>query len=214
MLEVKERAHSAADEDCVGKALRSMRGMMLHSGGEEPSGRDLIEACLRLCVRVDRASAGVGHSNLVSLAGYRVARIRNSMPDVVHDLEEREESAKQRMIDMTAGDIPEDVPVTRHEISAAESIERVFRAVLVGENPNRDWRILFMLARKRSNDADGHQCEQEGSVRYVARKFGISPALVRKRRDVQMRLLVTALDHLLPQPTFTTGVVWDDRKAA
>jgi hypothetical protein len=218
LLEVAKgpaRAYSAADEDAVRKALRWLRGTLLHRDGAEPSDRDLLNECIRLVAKVDRAAPRVGHgSRIVSLDGYRVATIRSGMPDVVRSHDERAEAARQRMIDLAAGDDVEDAPVTRNEITAAEAIEKMFRGLLVGENRDRDWSLLFMLASKASGDKDGHQCEQTGSVRHAARKFGISPALVRKRRDVQLRALVTALEHLMPQPTFSTGVIWDDRKVA
>jgi hypothetical protein len=209
------RAYSAADEDAVRKALRWVRGMLLHRYGAEPTDRDLLNECIRLVARVDRAAARVGHGNLVSLDGHRVARIRNSMPTVISSYEEKAEAAKHRMIDYAAGDDEGSDKVTRNEITAAEAIERMFRALLTGENRDRDWRLLFLLAAKRSDDNDGSQSEQVGSIRHVARKLGISPVLVRKRRDIQLRALVSGLEHLMPQRTFSTGVIWDDdRKVA
>jgi hypothetical protein len=202
VIEMRRKARPDS-ESWVRRALFQARQELVNMNGTEPSEVEMNSQLLRLLVRVDLCAPRVGQ-----------ARVNGCMPDIVHSIEERAEAAKQRMIDYTAGDAIDKPSATAEEVSAAEAIEDVFRRHLVGKNPGRDFQILFDLARKETDSRAGHQTEQRGSVRNVARKYHISPALVRKRRDVQMSAIADGIRHLYPKPAPSTGVIWGERRAA
>jgi len=198
------------DRATVKRALYWLRkDLVRERGGAEPTDAEMIEAAIRLCVKVDRDAASAGPS------GHK-----NSWPAYGFTEEELKEAEKQFMIDLTAGDVIERAkPVTDNDVDAADAIERVFYAALVGKEPKRDWRILFLLAQKRRHDGLGAQTEQTGSVRAVARQIEtwinsktgdatFTPRAVRKVRDKQLAAIAAGIADLLPQPEYRTGIIW------
>jgi hypothetical protein len=183
------------DETTVRKAFRDLRGLFMRGTGIEPTERQIIEAAIRLCVKVDRAAAGE-----------QPRQFGNSMPQYSRRLDERIDDAKQRQIDHDAGDLPEPINVNAAEIKAAEAIERVFRECMTAKDKVRDWKLLFMLASK-SGDGLGVQAEYPGSIRHIARKFSIDPKRVRAIRDRQMTVIAARTRYVVPEPEYRTGIV-------
>lgn len=194
---IELRKTTPTEDSTVAKALRFLRlDLMRSSAGKEPTALETVQAAIRLCVKVDRAAASD-----------RPREFGNSMPDYLpDDMEEREAAAKQRMIDYTAGDLVEVEAVNAAEVTAAEAIERVFRAHLAGEDQARAWKILFLLAAKRGNGLGVHE-EQDGSVRNVAKKVNLSAKRVRDIRDRQLQATAKGISHLIPAPQYCTGVI-------
>ena len=143
----------------------------------------------------------------------------NSWTTCIHDVDEKAEALKQRMKEIAAGDHPHNVfafyraPASNEEMTAAEAIETVFRAHLVGHKRDNDWRMLWDLASKEPHE-DGVQCLQEGSIRSVARKFGCHQSTVRYRRDMQRAAIWRAIEPRMPARAPSTGVVLPARQAA
>jgi hypothetical protein len=140
------------DEATLSKAFRSLRSDIIRQSAGEPTERQLIEAAIRLVVKVDRASAGDS------------PRLGNSIwPGYTRTTAERVDDAKQRQIDYDAGDLPEPVNVTPAEVTAAEVIQRVFQDCMTAKDRVRDWKLLFMLMSK---NGDGkHPLERSGPAR-------------------------------------------------
>jgi ribosomal protein S14 len=95
--------------------------------------------------------------------------------------------------------------LNENQITAAEVIERVFQSHLVGENQARDWKEILLKLRK--DDHVRHQCEQEGSVRNIARKLNLSRATVRKRVMTQLMAIESGVRAHMPASNF----IADDR---
>ncbi len=111
----------------------------------ELSGTPLIFEGIKFLVDVDRRLPKVGPTDATPV----------SWPGYTHDAPDQADALKQRMIDYAAGDDPKAVfglkeAATTLEITSAESMERVFRAHLVGKNKDRDWKILWRLAKGES----------------------------------------------------------------
>ncbi len=98
-------------------------------GTGELTEREIIQAALKLCVKVDCASA----------ADKTRASSRNSTDAGLYlrTMVERIDDAKQRQIDHDAGDLPEPINVTPAEIRAAEAIERTFIECLTAKDKMR-----------------------------------------------------------------------------
>ena len=107
----------------------------------------------------------------------------------MHDVEERIEAAKQRLLEWKAGDFVVRYPVSQGDIAKAEAIQRVFRCCLVGEKQVRDFKILFELAKGKS-------------VRRVAKQFKVSHPRVIDRRNLQIAAIWKRVEPLMrDQPT-------------
>lgn len=203
-----ERRYSFEDERRTITALRPMRDAALRRG-EEPNGPNLIFDAIRFLVDVDRKQPGD-----------KPSQPGNTWVPHTHDAEEIKEAFKQRMIDLTAGDDADKVlSINRHaistEVSRAESIERVFRAHLDGQNQNRDWKILWRLAEKLPHKV-GVQCRQPGSLRAVGAEFGLDELMIRKIKDKRLLAIWQApiLEPLRAPLPVATGVVWYAKEAA
>jgi hypothetical protein len=109
-------------------------------------------------------------------------------PDYQTEPDERSEAAKQRMIDLAAGDWPNADQPTPSEVSTMEAIESVFRSHLVDRHQNRDWKILSLLAHPKA------------SLRNVGKRkdVGKSHVWVRDRRDLQCAAIWKKVEKLMP----------------
>ena len=183
------------DETTVRKAFRDLCGLLMRGTGIEPTERKLIQAAIGLCVKVDRAASAD-----------RPREFGNSMPGYTRTVDERIGDAKQRQIDHDAGDLPEPINVTPAEIRAAEAIERTFIECLTAKDKMRAWRVLFALASKRGTGL-GAQCQQDGSIRNVARRFDLDAKQVRRIQGGQVKAIADAVSHLMPEPEYRTGIV-------
>jgi hypothetical protein len=187
----KGTAEMGADDEWITiKWLRAKRDQ------RELSGTPLISEAIKFLVDVDCRLPMVGPTDATPV----------SWPGYTHDAEDQADALKQRLIDIAAGDDPKKVlglqeAATTSEITAAESMERVFRSHLAGENQNRDWQILWRLAKGES-------------LRKTAKEIEISKSNVEKRRDVQLEAIWQGISHLMPKPIVRTGIVWDERIAA
>jgi hypothetical protein len=110
------------------------------------------------------------------------------------------------MVDYTAGDLGDVERVNAAEVTAAEAIDRVFHAHLVGADKVRAWKILWLLASKRGTGL-GAQSRHEGSIRDVAKKVGLDPKRVRVIREHQLRAIADGVRDLLPEPEYRTGII-------
>jgi hypothetical protein len=187
---------AADDEAKVAKALQSLRRDLVRSECAEPTERQIVEAALRLCIKVDRAATDDSPR-----------AFGNSMPTYTRTIDERLDDAAQRIVDHHAGDLPDPVEIpTAAEITSAEAIERVFRAALVGKDTARGWRIIWNLASKRGTGR-GSQTIYQGSIRDTAQKFGLDPKQIRRTRERQLEAITNAIRHLLPTPEYRTGII-------
>ncbi len=117
---------TADDEWGVPRLLRARRDDVL-ARGEEANGAELVFDALKFRHDVYRRLPNVAPVGDL-----------NAWPEYIHDAEEQAESFKQRQIDLDDGDDPNEVlgikdRPTRHQITTAEAIERVFCAHLTGD---------------------------------------------------------------------------------
>jgi hypothetical protein len=188
---------SADDERLTIKWLRAKRDQH-----PELSGAAIIFEAIKFLVDVDRRLPKVGPTDATPV----------SWPGYTHDADDQADALKQRMIDIAAGGDPKAVlglqeAATTSEIMFAESMAREFRSRLAGKNQNRDWQILWRLAKGES---------LRKTAKEIAKKFSIpfAKTTVEKRRDAQLAAIWKTVEKLLPKPIARTGVVWHERVAA
>lgn len=168
----------AEDERRVALAIREATDL-LTSMKREAKGADIVFTVMENIVDIERRQQVRGQP----------ARYRSPWPDYIHTLDEKKVAAKQRMIDVAAGDSLEAVfgmrvLPTAHEISTMESVNLIFRANLVGQKKDRDWRILRHLARGET-------------LRAAGTKFGVSHTSVDGRKALQCQAIWRGMQSLV-----------------
>ena len=134
-------------------------------------------------------------------------RLRAMRFDYLHTLSEREEALKQRKIDLAAGDDPGalfglNLQPDPQDIAIADAVSSVFRSCLIGDRPERDWKILHLLATGLT-------------ARRVGRVIGSSHARVADRKIVQCGAIWRRVQNLVPAVVLPVEpVVWWQREAA
>jgi hypothetical protein len=107
--------------------------------GKEPDA-EIVRGLIARCVEIDKRERRLGP-----------ASVRSAMPDHWRTYDEREIDARQRLVDIEAGDDAHVVIGLDHfrpgasELDDAEAIEAVFKDAMGGEHVDRDWRFLFQL---------------------------------------------------------------------
>jgi hypothetical protein len=206
------------DEKRVAAALSIARDKLRVQLDREPNGLEIILRVFEFLVDIDgRTPKGTPRET------------GNCWADHIHELDERIEAAKQRLIDEAAGD---DIAMllglrpkpTEEEIDTALSINTAFFSSLRGEKRWRDWQILRYVARKMTDtqiamklNADAlkelmpHQ-QREAIARLdagesqadVAKSYDIEHITrqrVSDRKQVQLAAIWNAVQHLMPAPT-------------
>lgn len=139
-------------------------------------------------------------------------KMRSAMPDIVRSYDERETDARQRSIDIEDGGDRHVVLGLGHfgpsaeEIEDAAAIESVFKDAMGGENPDRDWKLLFQLAAGKGQHQLG-RCNCHGAPKKdnrCARTCRIThePTISRQRiiniRADRLSAIWKALRPLMP----------------
>jgi hypothetical protein len=150
------------DQILVGRALAAATEN-LRAKGAAPEGRVVVMDVLQTVADIERRLEIVRRETLAPRSR------RSAWPAYLHTYEERDEAAKQRIIDIALGGNPDAViglpiEVTDEEIATATAVNEIFPALLPERNRDRDWRVLKLLA------------VGEKSEREIAADAGMSPS--------------------------------------
>jgi hypothetical protein len=108
----------------------------------------------------------------------------------------------QRWIDVAAGD-PIDLVFgyrtlpSPQEVSTMEAVNAVFKSLIKGDKPDRDWKMLNLLTVPNA------------SLRRIAKMFHITHTRVAAIKVVQAQAIWNGIKHLLPgRQQESTGTLW------
>lgn len=182
---------SADDERRVSRAMANARDILLSMSHDDPAGSDIVFTTLCYATDVERRQRVRGVAPL-DLKAMKI--------DYTREKEEYLDDLKQRMIEIAAGDPPDEVfgcvvQPNPQEIDTMESIKMVFRSCLVGKLQERDWRILYMLTMPKA------------TTTKVGRIIHIPTYRVADRKLLQCKAIWMRVQHLLPARR-VGGVVW------
>lgn len=195
------------DERVVGQALLAARRKLQSDDGKKPIGSDIVFQVIREIVDIERRMR-------VRAASPKQAR--GWLLDCVYSDDdigrsERAEAAKQREIDIAAGDDPYMVLgytpiVTPDELKMYDAVKLVFRDSMIGKNQPRDWKILERLCQgglqwvgwRQRGDAD----------QAIAKDFHISRQRVAQLKRMQCGSIWVGVSRLMPAAA--GGKIWRD----
>jgi hypothetical protein len=172
---------------------RKVRIFVRNAGRSGADAAAIVWAALELIERAERTKERDRKRGAAAIICLR-KHPKGAMPDVVRS---RDELAEAAQFAAEQGDTAADW-CNDNELAAARELERLLRAALVGENPDRDWKILLSLAAGKSE-------------RALEKHFGESRANIRKRRDKQVAAFAKVLHCYLDAPAWTAPIGQDSR---
>jgi len=179
---------TADDERRVSNMLAFARAELLDlHKGKKPSGPQIVFRTLQEAVHI--------HRRMMVKVG--PAKYRSAWMEYIHDAEEKADAAKQRMIDLVAGDLVDAPLPSAKEISAMESVYTVFRDCLVDRYKDRDWKLLHVLS------------SPSATLRRVGQYAGKSKDWVVDRRDLQCAAIWKSVQRLMPPEIEVGAVLWE-----